>query len=469
MRQPSGIRSQITFWFYLVLLFMVTSSILLFWIVQAVEEKHFTIEKADAFLEDILEVRRMEKNYLLYRDQKSMEKWATYLDTAAQELIDNKELFVWLSSLTEIDEVQIALQNYEVTFVQFKNFPKEETLLAVKIREQGNRLTTLTEELIIQEHRTIHRLLALIKNTLLFVLPLLVFVFSLVAVLLGRGIVSSLKQLEQHAATIAAGNFVEVPFSSTNREIISLINAFNRMSRELRKRQQQLVRSEKLASLGTMLAGVAHEFNNPLSNISSSAQILVEELEEKDGRYVRELALQIGSETNRASAIVNTLLPLAREDKFHRDLYSLKSICEEVLVLLRRKSVKNVAIQLVIPETVRIFADKQKIQQVFINLLENSSDAVGDEGIIRIRAWQHQNELKITVSDDGPGIPRQLQKKIFDPFFSTKDTGQGSGLGLFIVHDIIIQHGGSIGIENTDEGTTFVIKLPGEEAPNVRS
>ncbi len=463
MKQPGGIRSKITFWFYLVFVFMVTSSVLMLWIVRTLEEKHFSIEKADIFLEVVLEVRRMEKNYLLYQDSNSMKEWTSYLGMATQELTDNREVFVRLSSLAEINAVQQALQRYQETFTRFRNFPAEETLLAVDIREQGNRLTTLTEELIIREHQTIHNLLALIRNTLLFLLPFLILVFSSVAVLLGRGIVSSLKQLERHAATIAAGDFVEVPFVSTNREINSLINAFNRMSRELKKRQQQLVRSEKLASLGIMLAGVAHEFNNPLSNISSSAQILIEELEERDEEYARELALQISSETNRASAIVNTLLPLAREDKFHRDSYSLKSLCEEVLVLLRGQLAENLDIQLIISDNIVIFADKQKIQQVFINLFKNSFDVLIDGGIIRIRAWQHQTELKIVLSDTGPGIPRQVQKKIFDPFFTTKDTGQGSGLGLFIVHDIIIQHGGSISVESTDEGTAFIIRLPGEE------
>jgi two-component system, NtrC family, sensor kinase len=463
MRQPGGIRSKITFWFYLVFVFMITSSVLMVWIVKALEEKHFSIEKADVFLENILEVRRMEKNYLLYKDRNSMEEWISYLAVATRELTDNREIFVRLSSLAEIDEVELALENYQTTFTRFRNLPIEEALLAVSVRKQGNRLTTLTEELIVREHQTIHTLLALIRNTLSFMLPFFILIFSWVAVLLGRGIVSSLKQLERHAATIAAGNFVEVPFISTNREINSLINAFNRMSRELKNRQQQLVRSEKLASLGIMLAGVAHEFNNPLSNISSSAQILIEELEEKDGEYARELALQISAETNRASAIVNTLLPLAREDKFHRDVYPLKSLCQEVLVLLRGQTAADVDIQLVIADEIVIFADKQKIQQVFINLLKNSFDALAGGGTIRIRAWQHQAELKITISDDGPGISRQVQKKIFDPFFTTKDTGQGSGLGLFIVHDIIVQHGGSIGIESTGEGAAFIIRLPGEE------
>lgn len=464
MRQPGGIRNKITFWFYLVLTFMIASSIITYGVVRAVEEKHFNIEKADLFLEDILEVRRMEKNFLLYKDQHSMEQWSTYLDATTRQLFTNKELFIKLSSLLEINEVEQALQTYKATFAEFGNSQADGELIAAKIREQGNKLTTLTEKLIILEHQTIHRLLALIRNSLLFTLPFLILIFSSIAALLGRGIVSSLKQLEQHAASIAAGDFVELSLVSTNKEVNSLINSFNQMSRELKNRQQQLVRSEKLASLGTMLAGVAHEFNNPLSNISSSAQILIEELDAKDGSFAKELALQISTETNRASTIVNTLLSLAREEKFHRDYYPLKSLCQEILVLLRAHIAKDIDIQLTVSDEIEIFADKQKIQQVLINLLRNSSDALGSEGTIRIRAWQQQTGLEMAISDDGPGIPKQLQEKIFDPFFTTKDTGQGAGLGLFIVHDIIIQHGGHIRIDSTGEGTTFIINLPGGES-----
>ena len=100
---------------------------------------------------------------------------------------------------------------------------------------------------------------------------------------------------------------------------------------------------------------------------------------------------------------------------------------------------------------------------MLINLLSNSSDALGGEGNIRISAWQEDKGLKMIISDDGPGMTKSLQEKIFDPFFTTKDTGQGAGLGLFIVHDIVVQHGGTIGIENIGNGTTFMINLPGGE------
>ncbi|MCI5145511.1 MAG: ATP-binding protein [Candidatus Electrothrix sp. AR3] len=110
-----------------------------------------------------------------------------------------------------------------------------------------------------------------------------------------------------------------------------------------------------------------------------------------------------------------------------------------------------------------MFADKQKIQQVFLNLLKNSIDVLEGKGIIQIRAEQDDTQLKIIISDNGPGIPKQIQERIFDPFFSTKEIGQGVGLGLFIVHDIISQHNGMIHAKNNDKGAAFTIMLPIKE------
>ncbi len=463
MQHAGGIRSKIIFWFFLLLAFMVGISLSTYGIVSKVEEKLFNIETVDAFLENTLEVRRMEKNFLLYGDQESLVQGAAYLSSLSGQLIDNEELFVRLSSRQEISEVQEALHAYTSTFKGLqRTLINEES--AAKIREQGNQLTVLAEELVVEERLAIHRLLRLISNTLLVTLPLAVILFGSAAALLGRGIVSSLKQVEKHAAMVAKGNFIEAPFSSTSREVNSLINAFNKMSRELKRRQQQLVRSEKLASLGTMLAGVAHELNNPLSNISSSAQILAEEIDGDEESLANELLAQINAETSRAGAIVKTLLALARHEQFHRDHYRLKPLLQEIIQLLQGQIAKEVDIQLAIAEELEIFADKPKIQQVFINLLKNSADAMGGKGIIQIKAWQNQGRLKIVISDTGPGIPRQLADKIFDPFFTTKDTGQGSGLGLFIVHDIIVQHGGTINIDQTrDQGAAFTIILPAKE------
>lgn len=463
MQQPGGIRSKIMFWFYLLLAFMVGISTITYWIVSRIEEKLHNIETVDTFLANTLEVRRMEKNFLLYNDPKSLQQGEMYLTALTGQLADNEALFVGLSSQQNINTVRSALQAYSATFARLGHSELSRDLAAL-IREQGNELIMLTEELVVMERRAIQRLIHLISNTLLLTLPLLIILFSAAAALLGRGIVSSLKKLEKHAALIATGNFVEAPFTSSNHEINSLISAFNRMSRELKKRQQQLVKSEKLASLGTMLAGVAHELNNPLSNISSSAELLDEEIGPDDNPLAHQLLSQIHLETQRSISIVQTLLSLARHENFQRRHYPLRALLQEIVLLLKGQIPRDVEIRLAVGEELSIFVDKQKIQQAILNLLKNSIDALAGKGVIQLKAWQKQGGIKIVISDDGPGIPAQLKDKIFDPFFTTKDTGQGSGLGLFIVHEIVSQHGGTIHIDlQRQAGAAFIIDLPGKE------
>lgn len=462
MRQPGGIRSKITFWFYLLLTFMIIISVISYGLVRKVEEKLINVETIDEFLENTLEVRRMEKNFLLYNDPASLEQGKKYLASMSDQLRENTSLFISLIPVHRIEPLQTALEEYAATFHLLGPASKKKT--AVTVRSQGNRLTGLAEELVVLEHHAINRLIRFISNALLLMLPLLIISFATVAALLGRGIVSSLKQLEQHADTIVTGNFIEAPFTSNSPEVNSLITAFNRMSRELKNRQQQLVRSEKLAALGTMLAGVAHEVNNPLSNISSSAQILAEELEESGNELAHELLNQIIAETGRSAAIIRTLLDFARKENFHRAVYVLKPLFDELLVLLPGQQTQHMDIQLDIADDMTVFADKQKLQQVFLNLLNNSIDVLNEEGLLHIQARQDQEYLKIMFRDNGPGISEQIRDKIFDPFFTTKDTGKGSGLGLFLVHEIISRHNGTVTVENdASGGAVFTIILPTKE------
>ena len=142
--------------------------------------------------------------------------------------------------------------------------------------------------------------------------------------ILSRMVVKPLKMLEESMGVIAEGKFERVSIDSHDREILSLANAFNTMLKELELRQRHLVQSEKLASLGTLLSGVAHELNNPLSNISSSCQILTEEIEDTDIAYKKELLSQIDEQTDRARNIVRSLLEFSREKVFKKELLQSK-------------------------------------------------------------------------------------------------------------------------------------------------
>jgi signal transduction histidine kinase len=334
------------------------------------------------------------------------------------------------------------------------------------IRVGGKNFTDIAERTSRDEKNKIKRLLGTTGYILIFSVALFICLGVLFATLLARDIVRSLKVLEDHTRRISRGDFMLAPIRLEDDEIKSLLQAFNRMTRELRVHQRKLVHSEKLASLGTLLAGVAHELNNPLSNVSSSAQILAEDLDELEQDFKMDLINQVLEQSDRARDIVRSLLEFSRITEFSRQKLSLKMLVEKTIALLRGQISSKIEINLDIPGDLKITADMQRMQQVFLNLIKNALDAIGENGSVWIlcqeiiRNEEDYREVEILIEDNGPGIPEEIRDKIFDPFFTTKDVGN-SGLGLFIVHDIIERHGGSIRVETgPGQGTTFIVWLP---------
>ena len=270
---------------------------------------------------------------------------------------------------------------------------------------------------------------------------------------------------------------------SRDREIVSLTNALNRMLRERELHERHLIQSEKLASLGTLLSGVAHELNNPLSNISTSAQILAEEMGPGSCELAGELVGQIGEQTDRARNIVRSLLEFSRDREFRKEPLPLRPLVEETVRFLKGQIPPGVSVEVAVPDEITLPGDRQRLQQVFLNLVKNAVEAVPPESgrvvvsarrvpagvarqidaalVVHGAGLPGGDVIEIEVRDNGPGIPPEIRKKIFDPFFTTKDVGKGSGLGLFVVYEIIEEHDGCIAVESAPGGgTVFTIRLP---------
>jgi signal transduction histidine kinase len=375
-------------------------------------------------------------------------------------------------------------------------------MLAGKIRVTGKDITTIAEEISKTERKSLQMLLNNSQRILIFSIMLLSLAVIAIGQILSRMVVKPLKSLEESMGVIAEGKFERVAIDSKDREIVSLTKAFNKMLKELELHERHLIQSEKLASLGTLLSGVAHELNNPLSNISSSNQILMEEFKEArakqpagpwplDPDFSLELISQVTDQTDRARNIVRSLLDFSRDREFKKEKMSLKKIFEETIQFVKGQVPTKIGITLAVADDIVIVADKQRIQQAFLNLIKNAIDAISaNEGTITIKAEKHRaiddiederigiyNYLKyrgkctieedtvdIEIRDSGAGIPLDILPKIFDPFFTTKDVGKGSGLGLFIVHEIIEEHDGCIAVDSEPgKGTTFLIRLPVKE------
>ena len=247
---------------------------------------------------------------------------------------------------------------------------------------------------------------------------------------------------------------------------------------KLRRAQDDLIRSEKLASMGRLVAGIAHEINNPVNAVINTLEPLGEAIRAIAGAQDPAQAGQAAADAQemlrvvqrgaaRSKAIVQALHNYSRGDEQRPRELSLARSLDDTVDLLRHH-LRDVQVEKSIDPDLRITGFPGQIDQVFMNLITNAAQAMSSSGIagtIRVGAARNGDSVEITVSDSGPGIPPEVIPRIFDPFFTTKDVGQGSGLGLSIVHGIVDRHGGHIKVDSRlGEGTTFRITLPARPA-----
>jgi signal transduction histidine kinase len=332
-----------------------------------------------------------------------------------------------------------------------------------------------------------------------------------VVLLLVRDIVSPLRALEERSGEMAKGQLARpVPPWGEADEIGRLAVMFEEMRRSLRDRlrstesinvdlerevrrrtealeqrnaelhealeklrraQDNLVRSEKLASMGRLVAGIAHEINNPVNAVINSLgplDDLVKKIAAGEGdspatlaKEAEEILAVVQRGASRTKAIVQALHGYARgDDSVQREVNLARSV-DDTLGLLQHR-LRNVKVAKNVEPGVRIMGFPGQIDQVLMNLLTNAAQAIGEKGgTISLAARNQDDRVLLTIADDGPGIPQDVLPRIFDPFFTTKDVGEGSGLGLSIVHGIIERHGGHIDVDShPGQGTKFSISFP---------
>src|SRR2546426_8433871 len=240
-----------------------------------------------------------------------------------------------------------------------------------------------------------------------------------------------------------------------------------RREQELREKQEQLVQAGKLATLGELTTGVAHELNNPLNNTAlfvGNAVDLIELGVADHGRIVRELhrAMQ---QVGKATEIISHLRTFGRAAPVSREPISLRQVIEQALSLVQEQlHLREVEVTVDLgPEEPVVLGNPIQLEQVFINLLTNARDAVADapRKAIRIAGSTGSGAVAVSLADSGHGIPPGLERRIFDPVFTTQEGGKGTGLGLSITYGIIKEHGGTIsGVSPPGAGATFLIPLP---------
>jgi two-component system NtrC family sensor kinase len=245
-----------------------------------------------------------------------------------------------------------------------------------------------------------------------------------------------------------------------------------RIDRQRAENEHMIIQSSKMAALGKMAAGVAHEINNPLAVIKENAgwmkDLLAEEKDNSNNENLKQFEDAIGKierHVDRAKKVTHRLLGFARRVEPLREQVDVNKALSDALDLLGNESrYRNIDIELVSqPDVPTIDSDFSQLQQVFLNIIDNAIDAIDKDGKIRIKTSfvQKNNEVLIEIADNGPGIPKKQLSKIFDPFFTTKEIGKGTGLGLSIAYSIVQKLGGRIAVASeVGRGTSFVVYFP---------
>jgi signal transduction histidine kinase len=282
-------------------------------------------------------------------------------------------------------------------------------------------------------------------------------------------VITGYASVETAVASLKLGAFDYVSKPFTPDELsLAVKRAFEhkRLVADYRKMsEQRLMRSEKLASIGRLAAGIAHEINNPLTSVLTFSSLLLKKVENDDQKEKLEIIVK---ETTRCREIVRNLLNFARQGEPKKEECSINQVIETALSLTKNQvkvSENRITVRKDLGELPLLQLDPNQMLEVFVNITINAIDAMPQGGELKMTTGLSQGGklVEIRASDTGYGISRENLARVFDPFFTTKDAGKGTGLGLSVTYGIIDRHNGTIDVESEPgKGTTFIIKLPVE-------
>lgn len=435
------------------------------------------VEVADDLVNNILEIRRFEKNFFLYKQKGSLSEALSYVNRVEELYEKQQQETPRLAQESEVPPFLRMLARYKDTLMKIQSelsgagatpLPFQVSQTEESLRVIGQELLDMAGTWAKEERWKIDRLFR--QALYLFVISMLFFgvLGIIVAFYISRLITRPLIQMQQAMEKIAQGDFTPIADKECrSEEFLPLFLAFNRMIRELEERQEQLVQARKISAIGTFTSGIAHELNNPVNNIVLTAEALKEDFNALDREEALGLVQDIIAQSERASEIIKNLLDFSRSERPEMVSVVIESVILDTVRLIRNQLlVSGVEVATDIPAVLpTVCGDYKSLQQVFLNLFLNAVQAMPQGGRLGVRATVSENRewVTIAVSDTGTGIESEDMPRIFDPFFTTKEVGTGTGLGLSVSYSILKKHGGAIEVQSEEgSGTTFTISLPAE-------
>lgn len=433
-----------------------------------IEKKTYSVEFIDDMENFILEFRRQEKNFLLYGEKSSYDLAIREVDVALETLKDLDGYSFDARMERMIGDLRDRIADYRNRMLTMYGVASSggKTLEAEidKLRDIGKDLVDLAQQISALERNNILNINKHLRSQLVFSIMGVSILFLIIFYIVSTRVLKPLKIIELTTMQIARGNFQPLEVRKANDEIRQVQEAFNRMVQELEKRQDQLVQAQKLSSIGTLSAGIAHQVNNPLNNISTSAQILRDVLKDGTDPFGMKMLDNIENETARARDIVRGLLEFARHTELSVRIVPLRDVVNKAVQLVSSQVPPGVTVNVDVQGDIELELDPQRMGEVLLNLILNAIQAIETlPGEISLYMGKEPPERMVTlvVEDTGKGIAENDLPHIFDPFFTRKEVGKGTGLGLSVAYGIIEEFKGRIRAESeVGVGTRFLIDLP---------
>jgi two-component system NtrC family sensor kinase len=473
-RRHFSLRFQIYLGFFLIFVFVLCIATGLIFTMYQVEDKLSFLEIANDYAMEIQQARRFEKNFFLYGTNlndalENVYKARNIFNRNSDELAKimgektSETIFTNMKRYQGLLEHLAELEQDKARNLEYKDAKRD---IELELRKHGYEMVSLAHDLINNERSYVSKAILRSRNIHIYSLVFLVIFLASYAYFLGSRFLGHIERFSVYAQRIASGDFT--PITPTRRfrdEFTTLALAINQMILELERRGKVLIQSHKMRAVGTLTAGVAHELNNPLNNITITAHMLLEDYGSLSDEERKEMISDVVSEAARSKKIISNLLDFARESSSQLEPLNLPQLLEETITLASNQiKLSGIKIQFQATENLpRIHGDSQQLEQVFLNLILNAIDASPKGGKIAVMVLpaDEPNYLAVKVIDFGNGIPEHILPFVFDPFFTTKVKGKGTGLGLSVSQGIVAKHGGRILVSSrVDHGTTVTVTLP---------
>jgi signal transduction histidine kinase len=476
-RPGVSIRARLTFGFLLFFLLSTGMTVTAWFTLNRLEQKLKFLEIADRYTFEIQQARRFEKNYFLYGT--NLQAVLEHVQNASALLTSGKVELESVIGPKRFRMVENHLAKYSQLLERLQALdrgnppgaPPPHPGIEAALREHGAAMVSQALELAEEEKKAVHLMLKLFKRLplafLLILLPLIIYT----ARFLARQMLAPLSRMLGVTERIAQGDFTPIPPARRFRdEFTNLAVALNHMMEELQLRHDMLVKSHKLRAVGTLTAGIAHELNNPINNITLTSAMLEEDYQTLSDEDRLDMIHDLTEQAERATRIVRNLLDFARESEMESQLLDVGKLVLEALQLTKNEiKLKKAKAKLQVDDNLPpIHGDKQHLSQVFLNLILNALDAMpgGGDMEIGVEKSPEPGFVAVRIKDSGNGIPEHILPNIFDPFFTTKHKGKGTGLGLSVSLGIVKKHGGNIRVESqSGNGSAFTVLLPMTAVP----